>query len=202
MTCITYHDEQDPFKNGILAVQTLRNNIMASTLLATAAVMLCTLIVVLMSSNNNNNNSGNSKDFLRGQTLVLAFLGNQSYHLLPLKFFAIILCFTLAFLFNLQSVRYYSHSSMLVSVPIFRQCNLGGASAQKYVARVLNKAAYFWSLGIHTFYFSIPMFFWLFGPIPMVVCSSVLVVVLYFLDLHSGYSMIGEGSMDSMVNPE
>jgi uncharacterized membrane protein len=175
---------------------------MASTLLATAAVMLCTLIVVLMSSNNNNSNNGNSKDFLRGQTLVFGLLGNRSYHLLPLKFFSIILCFTLAFLFNLQSVRYYSHGSMLISVPVMRQCSFGGASDSKYVARVLNKASYFWSLGIHTFYFSIPMFFWLFGPLPMVASSLVLVAVLYFLDLHSGYNMIGEGSPNGMVNPE
>ncbi|KAJ4803761.1 hypothetical protein LUZ62_016327 [Rhynchospora pubera] len=191
---------EDPAKNGILAVQTLRNNIMASTLLATAAVMLSTLIVVLMSSNSS---TSNSNSFLRGQALVLALFGNKSYHILPFKFFAIILCFMLAFFFNLQSIRYYSHGSMLIGVPIMRQRGLGAAYASIYVVRVLNKAGYFWSLGMHTFYFSIPVFLWLFGPVPMILSSSVLVATLYFLD--SGNCMIGEGSgeaMNSMVNPE
>ncbi|KAJ0968602.1 hypothetical protein J5N97_025519 [Dioscorea zingiberensis] len=41
---------QDQTKNGVLAVQTLRNNIMASTLLASTAIMLSSLIAVLMTS--------------------------------------------------------------------------------------------------------------------------------------------------------
>ncbi|XP_044476507.1 uncharacterized protein LOC123204035 isoform X2 [Mangifera indica] len=36
----------DPLKNGVLAVQTLRNNIMASTVLATTAITLSSLISV------------------------------------------------------------------------------------------------------------------------------------------------------------
>ncbi|CAI9777506.1 unnamed protein product [Fraxinus pennsylvanica] len=39
---------EDTSKNGVLAVQTLRNNIMASTLLASTAIMLSSLIVMLM----------------------------------------------------------------------------------------------------------------------------------------------------------
>ncbi|CAL5189592.1 unnamed protein product [Lathyrus oleraceus] len=43
---------EDVSKNGVLAVQSLRNNIMASTLLASTAIMLSSLIAVLMSSRN------------------------------------------------------------------------------------------------------------------------------------------------------
>ncbi|XP_031283943.1 uncharacterized protein LOC116142665 [Pistacia vera] len=42
---------EDASKNGVLAVQTLRNNIMASTLLASTAIMLSSLIAVLMTVN-------------------------------------------------------------------------------------------------------------------------------------------------------
>ncbi|KAI9101581.1 hypothetical protein K1719_023825 [Acacia pycnantha] len=41
----------DPFKNGVLAVQTIRNNIMASTLLATAAITLSSLIGISLCGN-------------------------------------------------------------------------------------------------------------------------------------------------------
>ncbi|CAN0902362.1 hypothetical protein LINGRAHAP2_LOCUS21946 [Linum grandiflorum] len=47
----------DPLKNGVLAVQTLRNNIMASTLLATTAITLSSLISVFVSSKSNSTNS-------------------------------------------------------------------------------------------------------------------------------------------------
>ncbi|CAN1265584.1 hypothetical protein LINPERPRIM_LOCUS12288 [Linum perenne] len=47
----------DPLKNGVLAVQTLRNNIMASTLLATTAITLSSLISVFVSSKSNSSNS-------------------------------------------------------------------------------------------------------------------------------------------------
>ncbi|CAN4115457.1 unnamed protein product [Withania somnifera] len=40
----------DPIKNGVLAVQTIRNNIMASTLLATTAITLSSIISVFVSN--------------------------------------------------------------------------------------------------------------------------------------------------------
>jgi hypothetical protein len=41
---------QDNDKKNILAVQTLRNNIMGSTLMATTAILLCSATAVFMSS--------------------------------------------------------------------------------------------------------------------------------------------------------
>ncbi|KAK1565115.1 hypothetical protein Q3G72_019104 [Acer saccharum] len=47
----------DPLKNGTLAVQTIRNNMMASTLLGTTAIALCSLISVFVSSTTSSNNT-------------------------------------------------------------------------------------------------------------------------------------------------
>lgn len=52
-----------------------------------------------------------------------------------------------------------------------------------YVGRALNKGSYFWSLGLRAFYFSFPLFLWIFGPIPLFCCSLFLVFMLYFLDI-------------------
>ncbi|CAH1430074.1 unnamed protein product [Lactuca virosa] len=49
----------DPLKNGVLAVQTIRNNIMASTLLATTAITLSSIISVFVSSTSNTNSNQN-----------------------------------------------------------------------------------------------------------------------------------------------
>ncbi|KMZ71827.1 hypothetical protein ZOSMA_174G00220 [Zostera marina] len=52
----------------------------------------------------------------------------------------------------------------------------------EYVARCFNRGSNFWSLGLRAFYFSFSLFLWIFGPIPMFINSSIMVVLLYFLD--------------------
>ncbi|ONK59058.1 uncharacterized protein A4U43_C08F2550 [Asparagus officinalis] len=157
------------FKNAVLAVQTFRNNIMVSTLMASTAITLSSLIAVLMTNGSLIHDS---------QTL---FIGNKSDLNNSIKFFSILVCFLLAFLMNVQSIRYYSHANILINVPIAKN----RAVAVNYVARALNRGGYFWSIGLRAYYFSFPLFLWVFGPIPMFVCCVVMVFVLYFLDVNT-----------------
>ncbi|XP_058085396.1 uncharacterized protein LOC131232897 [Magnolia sinica] len=159
---------EDTAKNGVLAVQTLRNNIMASTLLASTAIMLSSLIAVLMTNGNG------AKGGVRGYPLVY---GDTSELGFSIKSFSILVCFFVAFLLNVQSIRYYSHASILINVR--RSPHLSA----EYVGRAVNRGSYFWSLGLRAFYFSFPLFLWMFGPIPMFSCCVVLVLLLYFLDI-------------------
>ncbi|XP_073272199.1 uncharacterized protein [Primulina huaijiensis] len=154
----------DPLKNGVLAVQTLRNNIMASTLLATTAITLSSLISVYVS-----NQSTSSLESIHG---------NKSSVMASVKFFAILVCFLFAFFCNVQSIRYYAHVSFLVSVPL----SVDRKDCIEYVEMNLNKGSFFWSLGLRPFYLSFPLFLWVFGPIPMFVCCCVMSLLLYFLD--------------------
>ncbi|XP_020209979.1 uncharacterized protein LOC109794995 [Cajanus cajan] len=164
---------EDVSKNGVLAVQSLRNNIMASTLLASTAIMLSSLIAVLMSS-------GNGR-----KTVVYEVFGDRTELGLSIKFFSILVCFLLAFLLNVQSIRYYSHASILINVPFKKVTpNLRHQMlTAEYVASTVNRGSYFWSLGLRAFYFSFPLFMWLFGPIPLFFSSFALVFMLYFLDV-------------------
>ncbi|CAN4085592.1 unnamed protein product [Withania somnifera] len=148
----------------LLAVQTIRNNIMASTLLASTSIMLSSLIAVLV-------NSGSKGSF--------RVYGDKSELCLSIKLFCILVCFMVAFLFNVQSIRYYSHASILINVP---NKKLDSPGATEYVGRTVNRGSYFWSLGLRVFYFSFPLFLWIFGPIPMFLCCFFLVLMLYFLD--------------------
>ncbi|XP_034601127.1 uncharacterized protein [Setaria viridis] len=187
--------EEPSGKHAVLAVQTIRNNIMASTLLASTAITLSSLIAVLMSSGGGGGSSSttatassNDGGLLPGAPLVLGATGVPA---LSAKFFAILVCFLLAFLLNVQSIRYYSHASLLVNVPLGawddgrgrRRLRPGRAAAVVYVTDVLNRGSYFWSLGARAFYFSCPVFLWLFGPIPMLVACVAMVCALYFLDV-------------------
>ncbi|XP_073128545.1 uncharacterized protein [Henckelia pumila] len=163
---------EDPSKNGVLSVQTLRNNIMASTLLASTAIMLSSLIAVLMTGGGGGN---------RPMQVVY---GDRSELGFSIKFFSILVCFLVAFFLNVQSIRYYSHASILINVPIsLSQKDCRNCASAEYVGSIVNRGSYFWSLGLRAFYFSFPLFLWIFGPIPMFLCSLVLVFLLYFLDV-------------------
>ncbi|GLT60387.1 hypothetical protein SLA2020_331550 [Shorea laevis] len=163
----------DPLKNGVLAVQTIRNNIMASTLLATTAITLSSLISVFVSSS-----ASDSENAL--------VYGNTTPLISSIKYFAILLCFLLAFLCNVQSIRYYAHVSFLVTVPTSQ----GNKDSMDYVARNLNRGSFFWSLGLRAFYFSFPLFLWTFGPIPMFLCCCIMSFILYFLDTTTSFTQL------------
>ncbi|CAA7393069.1 unnamed protein product [Spirodela intermedia] len=179
---------EDPAKMGVLAVQSLRNNIMASTLMASTAIMLSSVIAVLMT------NSGGWPSRLQEGRAKLV-VGDASELGLTIKFFSILSCFLLAFLFEVQSVRYYSHSTILINVPVVdsgakatgggQELRLRRKITPEFVAKMLDKGNYFWSLGLRAFYFSFPLFLWTFGPVPMFVCCVVLVFLLYLLDVSS-----------------
>ncbi|KAK6921255.1 Protein of unknown function DUF599 [Dillenia turbinata] len=166
---------QDPIKNGVLSVQTLRNNIMASTLLATTAITLSSLISVFVSSTSNTANTSSQLVY-----------GNKTSLLSSIKYFSILLCFLVAFLCNVQSIRYYAHVSFLSTLPTSQ----GRRECIEYVVRNLNRGSFFWSLGLRAFYLSFPLFLWIFGPIPMFVCCCVMTLMLYFLDTTTSFTRL------------
>ncbi|XP_050376149.1 uncharacterized protein LOC126793620 [Argentina anserina] len=166
----------DPLKNGVLIVQTLRNNIMASTLLSTAAITLCSVIVVFVSSESSFDST----------VSVNSVYYNYTPSLSSIKYLCIMLCFLVAFLCNIQSTRYYAHVSFLGTVPTWKD----KTGFIDYVAATLNRGYYFWALGLRAFYLSVPLFLWVFGPIPMFVSCCVMAVVLYFLDTTSIFAQL------------
>ncbi|GJQ97284.1 putative DNA-binding protein BIN4-like protein [Tanacetum coccineum] len=149
---------------------------MASTLLASTAIMLSSLIAILMTGGAARTNNN---DFITGLTF-----GEGNKLRLTIKFFSILFCFMVSFLMNVQSIRYFSHASMLINVPYRKITNFRSHHlTAEYVGSTVNMGSYFWSLGLRAFYFSFPLFLWLFGAIPMFICSVFMVFMLYFLDI-------------------
>ncbi|KAL9275473.1 hypothetical protein AKJ16_DCAP21640 [Drosera capensis] len=182
---------EDISKYGVLAVQTLRNNIMASTVLASTAIMLSSIIVVLMRPSNGNNGGGNNNQGSTGVALEVV-MGDRSRLASSIKFFCILVCFLLAFLLNIQSIRHYSHASVLINVP-YKKLHSPYLSGE-YVAGIVNRGNYFWSLGLRAFYFSFPLLLWIFGPLPMFLSCISLVILLYFLDFTFEFGEVGDTS--------
>lgn len=157
---------QDNDKKNILAVQTIRNTIMGSTLMATAAILLSSLTGAFMTSTYFSTKS--------------PILGGQSDTLVNFKYTCLIFCFLFSFLCYMQSVRYFNHVNYLINIPIVEA--LAIKISPDYVANVLAKGNNFFTIGTRGFYFAFPLILWLFGPIPVIVSSIALVPAFYYLD--------------------
>lgn len=153
----------------ILAVQTLRNSTMAATFLASTAILLIVGVLTL---------SG------QGDKLQLTWSALQSVQTTPseiwlLKLLALILDLAFAFFSFTLAIRKFHHLGYLLNVPpAGRHPRLTPA----YVTAYFNRAGRFYTLGMRTYYFLLPLVCWLFGPVLMLAAALSLVVMLYRLD--------------------
>ncbi|MGZ8153335.1 MAG: DUF599 domain-containing protein [Methylovulum sp.] len=156
-------------KMDILAVQTLRNSVMASNFMASTAVLL--IIGILNLSQNT------EKLITAWQPFVLAEsasneLGLLKLGLLLLDFFIAFYCFSMA-------IRFFNHVGYMVNLPA--DTVIDGFSP-KQIGAYLNRAGTYYTLGTRAFFFSLPLILWFFGPYLLVLATLVLIASLYSLD--------------------
>lgn len=154
---------------AVLAVQTLRNSTMAATFLASTAILLSIGVLNLMQKNDTLSN------ILSPMHAGTAEFANNLWavKLLPLLvvFFSAFFCFSLA-------VRMYNHVGYLINASNDRDFCL----APGYVSRLLNRSGRYYSLGMRAYYLSVPLVFWLFGPLYLLAASVGMVIVLHHVD--------------------
>ena len=56
------------------------------------------------------------------------------------------------------------------------------ALTPNHVALHLNRAGYFYAIGMRAYYVAVPLVFWLFGPYLMLLSTIVMLPVLFYLD--------------------
>jgi uncharacterized membrane protein len=147
---------------GILAVQTLRNSIMAATFFATTAVAFIVGTITLSMQ------SG----ALRHVSEALAASDERWWFL---KIVILLVDMLSAFFFFSQAIRYLTHVSLMISVP-------PEAASPSMVAKLLIQAGRFHTRGMRCYYYAGPVLLWLFGPIYLVLATCGLIAALYFLD--------------------
>jgi uncharacterized membrane protein len=155
-------------KRDILAIQTFRNWVMASTFLASTAILISLGLVA----------SAFRSEITSSATQNLNLFGHPSETLWVIKLFVLSALFFYAFFNFTLSVRYYNHASLLINVPQ----DLEPASSINTISTVLNRGALHYTLGMRGFYLAIPLGLWLFGPIWMLGGSVLIVLILYRLD--------------------
>jgi uncharacterized membrane protein len=156
-------------RRDILAVQTLRNSTMAASFMASTAILLIIGVLTLSAQG----------DKLSGTWHSLNFLGHASAEMWLFKLLLMLFDLLFAFFAFSMSVRVFHHVGYLINVPLEPQS--GQAQPQRVVAQ-LNRAGVFYRIGMRAYYFTVPLLFWLFGPVLLVASTVVLITFLYHLD--------------------
>jgi uncharacterized membrane protein len=155
-------------KRDILSVQTLRNWIMASSFLASTAMLvgLGLLSFLLRPEHLAEVPFEFTLIFSKMRTLFLAKL-----MLLMGHFFFAFFSFTL-------SIRYLNQINFMINVPITCDPFL----TPEFIAHTLDMGMMHYTLGMRSFYLSVVVVLWLFGPVWMFLGSLILTYILYQLD--------------------
>ncbi len=158
-------------KMDILAIQTLRNSVMAANFMASTSVLL--IIGALNLSEKIGNWTLTSHFFA---PVVEQNVSNQFWQikigLLLLDFFIAFFCFSMA-------IRFFNHVGYMVNLP--HDANTR-ESLFKRTYTYLNKAGRYYTYGNRTFYFSLPIIMWFFGPYFLLLGTILLVIGLVILD--------------------
>jgi len=153
----------------ILAVQTLRNSTMTSSFMASTAILLIIGVLTLSAQG----------DKLIGTWHALNVLGTNSSEMWLFKLLILLFDLLFAFFAFCLSMRLYHHIGYQINV----QKDLAlDCTRPAHVGAELNRAAIFYRVGMRAYYFTVPLLFWLFGPLWIVGATFLLVFFLYHLD--------------------
>lgn len=153
----------------VMAVQTLRNFIMGSSLMASTAALLVIGTLTLTGQAENISQSWHA----------LSLKGSFATELWIIKVMFLLLDFIVAFFAFAMSVRLSNHVVFMVNVP---EHDAHHNLSPRAVARRLQRAGNMFAVGMRAFFFAVPLVFWLFGPYFLLASSIGLVIALYHLD--------------------
>jgi uncharacterized membrane protein len=155
-------------KHDILVVQTLRNQVMASTFLASTAILISL-----------GSFSAAFRPGVFGEiSHALNLLGTKTETLWMFKLMLLGILFFFTFFNFTLSIRYYNHAGFMINSFEHNDATV----SEKAVTQILNHGALHYTIGMRGFYLSIPLALWMFGPIWMLAGSLILIAVLYRLD--------------------
>ncbi|MSP28497.1 MAG: DUF599 domain-containing protein [Methylococcales bacterium] len=152
-------------KQEILAIQTLRNSLMAASFMATTAMLL--IIGVL--------NLGEKIGQWTENLHPLILICRTPSELWQIKLGLLLLIFAIAFYYFSMARRLFNHVGYMINFPF------DDGLCQQTCA-YLNKAGSYYTFGIRTFFFSLPIILWFFGALFLIFATLSLIAGLAALD--------------------
>ena len=155
-------------RHDILAVQTIRNQMMAATFLASTSIII---------------SLGSFGAAFRPGTFLevshfLNYYGTKTETLWMFKLMLLGILFFYTFFNFTLAMRYYNHTGFMINTYNQNDTTI----SDEAVTQIINHAALHYTIGMRGFYLSIPMALWMFGPIWMLCGSIAMVMTLYRLD--------------------
>ncbi|KAF7073254.1 hypothetical protein CFC21_078280 [Triticum aestivum] len=147
-------------KKGVLVVQSIRNVIMGSTLMATTSVLFCTGIAAVLSST-----------YSVKKPLSDAVFGAHGEYMMALNFLINTSCLPL------PDAGKDDDGARLVGV------QLPAGAVSYYVGEILERSFTLNFVGNRLFYAGVPLLLWIFGPLLAFLSSLVMIPILYNLDM-------------------
>ena len=150
--------------NSLLAIQTLRNSVMAANFMASTAILL--IIGTLTSSEK-------LSQWLL-QSNLPDLIPAYSNELSTLKLGLLVVDFFIAFYSFSMAIRFFNHVGYMIG--------LADSNLTSQTSLYLNKAGRYYTLGTRSFFFSLPIILWLFGPAFLILGTLLLILGLTLLD--------------------
>ncbi|XP_019416588.1 PREDICTED: uncharacterized protein LOC109327870 [Lupinus angustifolius] len=160
---------KDNDKKNILAVQSLRNTIMGSTLMATTSILLSSGLAALISST-----YSVKKPLQLNETVY----GAHGEFIVALKYVTLLTIFLFSFFCHSLSIRFINQVNILINIP---QDPMSLVTPE-YVNEILEKGFILNTVGNRLFHCALPLVLWIFGPVLVFLCCLIMVAVLYNLD--------------------
>ncbi|CAL5005293.1 unnamed protein product [Urochloa decumbens] len=160
-------------KQAILVVQSVRNVLMGSTLVATTSILFCTGVAAVLSST-----------YAVKKPLSDAVFGAHGEYMMALKYVAILTVFLLAFLCHSLAICTLNQASFLVN-SLSPSPALHGLPlvTRDYVADVMERGFMLSLVGNRLFFAGAPLLLWIFGPVLPCICSMAMIPILYNMDV-------------------
>ncbi|CAO2816607.1 unnamed protein product [Amaranthus hypochondriacus] len=161
---------KDNEKKNILAVQTIRNTIMGSTLMATTSILLCSGLAAILSST-----------YSIKKPLNDTVYGAHGEFMMAIKYVTLLLIFLFSFVCHSLSIRFINQVNFLINTP--QQDLINANISPFYVCELLEKGFILNTVGNRLFYAALPLLLWIFGPVLVFLSSLAFLPLLYNLDL-------------------
>uniref|UniRef100_A0ACD5ZSK0 Uncharacterized protein n=1 Tax=Avena sativa TaxID=4498 RepID=A0ACD5ZSK0_AVESA len=168
---------KDNEKKSTLVVQSMRNVIMGSTLVATTSILFCTGVAAVLSST-----------YAVKKPISDAVFGAHGEYMMALKYVALLTTFLLSFLCHSLAICSLNQATFLVNAfsQFFALPDGGGRNLpvnKEYIVEVLDRGFLLNFVGNRLFYGGVPLLLWIFGPVLACLCSMVMIPILYNIDM-------------------
>ncbi len=150
----------------VMAVQSLRNFVMAASFMASTSVLLILGTLTL---------SGQAESL--SQTWHAVNIGGSAApQAWIIKVMCLLTTFIVAFFAFAMTIRLLNHVLFMINVP---DAEKHSGLSPRHVAHRLARAGHYYSVGTRAFFVAIPLVFWLFGPLYLLLATIGLVITLH-----------------------